>query len=182
MLKIADNRMVLLREALYSDYIVIARLHAENWKKYYRGILSDNYLDNEVEQERLNTWHEQLRLPAVNQQLTVAVVNNEIVGFACLFLDDDPAFGSLLDNLHVLPSQQKSGIGKLLMRECVNKVRDMATIKKMYLWAYEQNVNARKAYGHLDGFCYETIESVNEDGIARKVCRYVWDDVYRVFK
>jgi GNAT superfamily N-acetyltransferase len=173
--------MVLLRDALYSDYTAIAALHAANWQQYYRGILSDNYLDNEVVQDRLHTWDERLRIPAGNQQLTVAIVNNELAGFACLFLDDDPAFGSLVDNLHVSPSKQKTGIGKLLMRECVNKVRDKAAIKKMYLWAYEQNVNARKVYEHLDGFCYETIESVSEDGISRRVCRYTWNDVYRAF-
>jgi ribosomal protein S18 acetylase RimI-like enzyme len=173
--------MILLRDALYSDCTAIAKLHAASWQKFYRGILSDHYLDNEVVQDRLHTWNNRLKVPAANQQLTVATLNNEIAGFACLFLDDDTMFGSLLDNLHVSAQQQKSGIGKLLMKECVKKVRNKGTIKKMYLWAYEQNTDARKVYEHLDGFCYETIESVSEDGIARRVCRYTWDDVFSVF-
>jgi ribosomal protein S18 acetylase RimI-like enzyme len=173
--------MVLLRDAQYSDYTSIAKLHAENWQRYYRGILSDHYLDNEVEQDRLDTWNKRLKHPGDNQLVSIAILNNEIAGFACLFLDDDPAFGSLLDNLHVSTQQQKSGIGKLLMQECAKKIRDKAKIKKMYLWAYESNVNARKVYEHLEGVCYETVESISEDGMARRVCRYTWEDVYRVF-
>ena len=174
--------MVILRDAQFSDHAAIAKLHAANWQQYYRGILSDHYLDNEVGQDRFDVWYKRLSSPAANQQVTVAVFNNEIVGFAGLFLDDDPFFGSLLDNLHVSTQLQKTGIGKLLMQDCAKNVRDRADIKKMYLWAYESNVNARKVYEHLEGVCYETVESRGEDGVNKRVCRYTWNDFSPLFR
>jgi len=169
--------MVILRDAQFSDHTAIAKLHAENWRQHYRGILSDNYLDNEVNEDRFDTWYKRLESPVQNQQVIVAVINNGIVGFSCVFLDDDPVFGSLLDNLHVATQLQKTGVGKLLMQECAKKIRDYADIKKMYLWAYELNKNARKVYEHLQGKCFEIIETRTEDGTNKKVCRYTWDDL-----
>ena len=77
--------MVILRDAQFSDHAAIAKLHAENWQQYYRGILSDNYLDNEVDEDRFDTWYKRLESPVQNQQVIVAVINNKIVGFSCVF-------------------------------------------------------------------------------------------------
>ena len=174
--------MVILREAQFTDHLAIAKLHADNWRQYYRGILSDHYLDNEVEKDRLDTWYKRFASPAPNQQVIVAINNNEIVGFGCLFLDDDPVFGSLLDNLHVSTKQQKTGTGKLLMQECAKKIVELAKMKKIYLWAYEQNIHARQVYEHLRGRNFEVVETRTEDGTPRRVCRYTWDDVSSLLK
>ena len=77
--------MITLREAQFSDHAAIAKLHADNWRQHYRGILSDHYLDNEVEQERLDTWYERLKSPAENQFITMAMLDEYPRGFL-LFL------------------------------------------------------------------------------------------------
>lgn len=168
--------MIQLRQAQPKDYVAIAKLHADNWKLHYRGILSDNYLDNEVDYDRLNTWQQRLLSPTVNQFVTVATSSDIVIGFCCFYLDDDPIFGSLIDNLHVSLDSQKSGIGKRLIKEAAKYISNNATNKKMYLWVYESNLNARLAYEKLGGLNFETVDKENHDGTTSRSCRVIWTD------
>lgn len=169
--------MIHIVEASIDDYPGIAKLHANSWKLHYRGILSDDFLDNKVETERMNVWQDRFSSPAPNQRVSIAKEEDGIVGFACLFLDDDPIFGSLIDNLHVVASRQKSGIGKRLMKNCADIIQQEGTIKKMYLWVYDSNKNAQKAYENVGGKKVETVEKETEEGLKVLVCRYTWDDI-----
>jgi len=166
-----------LKPAKFSDYISIAKLHTESWRQNYRGIYSDQFLNDEVEQNRLNAWRERLSASLANQFVTVAILNDEIVGFSCILINDDPVFGSLLDNLHVSSTVQNSGIGKLLMKACAKTILDKAINSKMYLWVYEANKNARAFYERMNGVCHETTEKQNEDGTYSSTCRYIWEDL-----
>ena len=47
-----------IRKASRRDLAEIARLHALSWRRSYRGLLSDDYLDNEVDQELQRHWTE----------------------------------------------------------------------------------------------------------------------------
>jgi len=169
--------MIKLRPAQFSDHAAIVKLHAESWRQNYRGILSDHFLENEIEGDRAEVWYQRLKFPNKNQIVTIATLDENLVGFSCLFLDDDPVYSTLLDNLHVSMNLQKSGIGKLLMKECAKNICEKSNNRKMYLWVYAANQNARSFYQRLGGINFETLEKQNEDGTASKTCRYVWNDV-----
>jgi GNAT superfamily N-acetyltransferase len=169
--------MITLRPATFSDYAAIAKLHAESWQQTYRGIFTDNFLDNHAEEERSKVWHDRLRHPVNNQLVTVAVQNEIIVAFSCLYLYDDPASGSLLDNLHVASSFQNSGVGKMLMKNCASQILAYCDSHKMYLWVFKLNQNARRIYEHLGGVNVMTEIKETMNGAGVKACKYVWDDV-----
>lgn len=169
--------MIELRPAKFSDYTAIAEIHTESWQKNYRNILSDQFLDGEVEEERLAFWQRRLSSLMASQQVTVATNHDTIVGFSCLFIDYDPLYGTLLDNLHVLHEFQNKGIGKLLMKNCAGMILEKAKDPKMYLWCYEANENARKVYEHLGGNCLHIVRKSNVDETEANACRYVWQDV-----
>jgi ribosomal protein S18 acetylase RimI-like enzyme len=169
--------MLQLRPAHFSDHASIALLHAESWRRTYRGIYSDQFLNEEVEKDRLAVWHGRLNAPADNHETVVAVQENVIVGFACIFLDDDPTHGTLLDNLHVSSHCRKAGIGRLLMQNCARSVLAKGSIPKLYLWVFEMNQNARQFYERVGGANVETILKRNEDGTEAEICRYVWPKV-----
>lgn len=169
--------MIQLRDAQFSDFAAIARLHAESWRKHYRGMMHEDFLKNEVEQERHSVWQERLQSPPGNQDVIVATLDDALVGFACLCLDDDPVYGSLLDNLHVSANVHKSGIGKILLKECAKRIAEKSRDGKMYLWVFARNENARDFYEHLGGRNVETVEKENFDGGKAQVCRYAWNDV-----
>src|SRR5450432_1468977 len=116
--------MIVLREAKFSDHAAISKLHAVSWQQHYRGIFSDHFLDNEVGQFLFDGWYKKLGIANGHQYVTIAVLEETIAGFTCLLINDDSVFGSLLDNLHVSMKLQKSGIGKLLMKNCAQTICD----------------------------------------------------------
>ncbi|MEP7372686.1 MAG: GNAT family N-acetyltransferase [Chitinophagaceae bacterium] len=172
--------MIKLRQAQFADYTAIAKLHADNWRQNYRGILSDEYLDKEVEQDRLDTWYGRLKSPAENQLVTMATLDETIAGFCCVYLNDDPVFGSYIDNLHVATHLQKSGIGRVLIKDCAAKICEHSNSEQMYLWVFESNKNARFFYERVGGTNFETLEKKNEDGTVSQTCRYTWNDVSKL--
>jgi hypothetical protein len=46
------KEMLIIREATSADYKTITNIHTNNWQSSYAGILSDDYLQNIVPQER----------------------------------------------------------------------------------------------------------------------------------
>lgn len=168
--------MIRLRDAQFSDYAAIAKLHADNWKETYRGILSDHYLDHVVEKDRLDTWRQRLKSPPENQHITIATSDDVIVGFCCVYLNEDPIYGSLIDNLHVAQGFQRLGIGKMLVAASAGYVCTKAGNNKMYLWVFEANRNARIAYQSMEGVNVETVDKENPDGTTSRTCRIFWPD------
>jgi GNAT superfamily N-acetyltransferase len=169
--------MIELRDAQFEDYPSIAKLHADNWKRHYRGIYTAEFLDKEVDNNRLNLWYNRLKEPTSNQQIIIAVLDERIVGLSGFYLAEDSVFGSYLDNLHVAHSIQGFGIGKRLLRETAKRILDKADSQKMYLWVFKLNEDARRVYDRLGGENFETAEKQIEDGSKAQVCRYVWQDV-----
>lgn len=169
------------QDANFLDYPAIAKLHADNWKRHYRGIYSDYFLDHEVEKDRLNTWRQRLTAPTTDQQIIIATQDEAIVGLACFYLNEHPQFGTYLDNLHVALPMQGSGIGRQLMQACAQRIVDRALGKNMYLWVFEANVSARRVYDRLGGQDFETEERKTEDGSKALIHRYVWQDVTILF-
>ena len=176
------HAVIKLRSAELSDFETIANLHTDNWRKNYRGILSEDYLNNALEKDRLDTWYRRLSSPSGNQIVTVATVDSLFAGFCCVYIDDDPVFGSLIDNLHVSSNLQRSGIGKILIIDSARKVYERAQVKKMYLWVFEANKNARIVYERLGGTNFETIDKENPDGTSSKTCRIVWEDLTKLLQ
>ena len=167
--------MIELKDARLEDYSAIAKLHADSWKKYYRGMYSDEFLDNDVYQNRLHVWHERLSSPALNQQVIIASDEKTISGFACIYINNDPVFGTLLDNLHVTSFIQGSGIGKMLIKEAARRSYEKDEHSKFYLWVLELNANARRFYENLGATNFETVDKRNPDNSVSKACRYTWN-------
>lgn len=173
--------MLEMRPAIFDDYPAIANLHTISWQQHYHGIFSKYFLNNQVERNRWVLWHRRMSVPLENQRVTVAIHDNALVGFACLFLDDDPVFGSLLDNLHVAASHHGLGIGRSLIETCARQLLSSNT-SKLYLWVFEKNEKAKSFYERLGGIHVENIETKLEDGSSAVACRYVWHDVSNLIR
>src|ERR1700678_3784517 len=52
-----------IRIAQQEDSVAIAAVHAASWRGSYRGILSDEYLNEKLESERLSIWKRRLGFP-----------------------------------------------------------------------------------------------------------------------
>jgi len=103
---------MLIREANERDVMTIANLHAESWRSVYRGLMTDDYLDSRIQSERLAVWQERFSATAHKSMFVLlAELSTRAVGFVCVFPEEDPVFGSHLDNLHVTPELTGRGIG-----------------------------------------------------------------------
>src|SRR5439155_6398460 len=85
------------RVAGFSDAESIATLHADSWRRHYRGAYSDAFLDGDVTADRLAVWADRLRTPDLGCRTIVADDGGGLVGFAHTVFDDDPSWGALLD-------------------------------------------------------------------------------------
>ena len=135
-----------LRLAGRSDAKAVGALHAASWQAAYRGALSDAYLDRDVVADRAALWEGRLGLPSSRQHVVVAHDGGSLLGFACVFLDEDPVWGSLLDNIHVHPKAHRGGLGSRLLRAvaglCVSSAPDCG----LYLSVLENNLAAQQFY------------------------------------
>jgi hypothetical protein len=71
-LRVAHEDNVQVRVASAADAEAIARLHADRWRRHYRGAYSDAFLDSGVQANRMALWTERLREPGPPSDMIVA--------------------------------------------------------------------------------------------------------------
>jgi ribosomal protein S18 acetylase RimI-like enzyme len=143
------------REATASDAHGIARLHAESWRRNYRGAFSDAFLDGPVIDDRTAVWTDRLSRPRSDQYTVVADADGRVAGFAHVIFDADLTWGSVLDNLHVDHAYNRQGVGAALMAQTSGVLVRRSAPTGFYLWVLEQNVAAQGFYRAQGGSCVE---------------------------
>ena len=115
-----------IRKALISDIKQIARVHVDSWRTAYKGIMSDEYLDNLSCDNRERNWKKRL------------FENKE-----------DKQHEGILYTLYILEPYQRIGIGRELVKSVVERLKEDG-INSLKLWAFEDNPS-RKFYEKLGG-------------------------------
>ena len=168
--------MITFRSGRREDYKLVANLHAESWKASYRGIVSDHYLDHEVEQERFDTWKAIMEKDDPNLHLIIVEKGQKACGFAGIYLNRSRHWGSYIDNLHVLKPHQGRGIGAQLMRRSADWIHLNSSDRRFYLWVYTANLKARTFYEKMRCQYKDTKMVENPGGGKAEIIRCVWDE------
>lgn len=174
-----------LRHGGVSDVEAIADLHARSWRKTYRGLFSDAFLDGPVFAERRALWSQRLSTwDRARNVVLLAERDGALTGFASVMLDVEPEWGARLDNLHVDPDGKGRGIGRTLLQGAARWVlagdaHDPGKPKApmLHLMVFEGNVAARGFYDAMNGECVEQREVTVEDGTRLVELRYLWRDL-----
>ena len=175
----ADRDAPRFRLAGPDDAEAIAKLHAESWRRHYRGAYSDAFLDGDVVADRLAVWTDRLREPDPHR-CTMLAENGRLVGFVNTVFDEDPTWGALLDNMHVVHGHKRRGIGSRLLTLTVEAMVERSERTGLYLWVLEQNVDARAFYEARAGRCVGREPVTPPGGIASRITgspaklRYAW--------
>lgn len=170
------------RGARPEDSQAIGELHADSWRRHYRGAYADSFLDDDVTEVLVGMWTERLASPAPRAHTVVAEDGRGVAGFAHTWFDGDPTWGALLDNLHVRFDLKGQGVGTRLMGLTARAVHDWSPSSGLYLWVLEQNVAAQAFYAARGGECVERGAVPPPVGDpshlnGRPAClRYVWRD------
>jgi len=169
------------RRAGAGDAEQVALLHADSWRRNYRGAYADSYLDGDLVADRRAVWS--ARLAASTGTATILAEDGDrLVGFVHVALDDDPAWGSLVDNLHVTHDQRRTGVGTQLLAHSARAVTEQAASDALYLWVLEQNAAAQQFYRACGAVCVGTAmasppggDPTRLNGTPRKL-RMAWPD------
>lgn len=140
-----------IRVAEYSDYEQIAHLQAKNWKNYYRGIMDEAYLLEDVEDDRKLIWQTRLINPPMNQHVILAEDNGQLCGFICAFGNHDFEKGSIIESLNITPEYQELGYKQQLLTEMVIWIERYFPDTGIYVEIGEQNVEGQSFYDKLGG-------------------------------
>ncbi len=168
--------MIVYRMATSKDALPVAKLHAENWQRHYRGVLSDAFLDEFVYEDRKSVWLKRFQSPTPDQFVLLAEEEGQLRGFLCAYLNYDVTYGVLLDNLHVSSTYKSKGIGTALMQRLAKKLNEKR-LDKMYLWVLEQNTDAEGFYESLGGVVLETIEETEVGDCLTMKTRIYWESI-----
>ncbi|WP_042410392.1 GNAT family N-acetyltransferase [Streptacidiphilus carbonis] len=182
------SRRLRLRTAVPGDAEQVALLHADSWRRHYRGAYADSYLDGHVLAERRAVWSSRLADPAPPGTLTIIAEDGDaaLVGFVHTIFDADDHWGSLIDNLHVAHGRQRTGTGAALLTRAAEVVAARAAANSMYLWVLEQNTAAQRFYGALGGTSVETAPVPPPGGVPDRLTgspnclRIAWPDARRL--
>jgi GNAT superfamily N-acetyltransferase len=167
-----------IRAAGLADADAIAQLHVHSWQTAYRGILSDEFLRGDLHENRRVLWHTRLSdTHRADQLVLVDEQGGALLGFACAYLEADPEWGCLLDNLHVVPDLKGKGLGRQLMSAVAQHVLRSNPHGRLHLWAYEQNLAARRFYEHLGGVNTLRHAELALDGTQVNAIRYCWSEL-----
>jgi len=176
----SSNGTILYRDARNSDAESVATLHAESWKRHYRGVLLDSFLNNEVLADRLAVWRQRLSNSRHDAFTIIAEQQALVVGFVHVILDDDPAWGALLENLHISFELKRKGIGRALMIQAAARLLQRGR-QKFYLWVFDQNITAQRFYAALGGITSEScVRGPLPGGSYALAHRIAWTDASMV--
>ena len=134
------------REATLNDAEVIAKLHLDSWRKNYCNDLSKEYLEYFAQAERYQLWNQRLRTPKENQRVILAEDRGSIVGFACIYIDENEKWGSYLDNFHIAEAYQNKGIGTTLLGQVFKRCKIEAKKTGLCLLVNQSNKKAQNFY------------------------------------
>jgi len=107
-----------------------------------------------------------------------AFQSDAVVGFVHMILEEDPHWGTLLDNLHMTYGLKRHGIGRRLLTEAARElVQRCPADSRFYLWVLAQNTVTQAFYASCGGTRVETTLSEPFPGGGRALSHHMaWPD------
>lgn len=174
-LTMSETKIQKTRMATLADAPAIAEIHAASWRNTYNNVLTGVYLSNIVPAERMEVWNDRLQNPKSDQCVMVAEIDDEVVGFVCVYSRENPEWGSYLDNLHVRSSHQSMGIGKSLLTEAIRWCHEIEPASGMCLLVNQDNLKAQEFYKGLGARNAKEGVWNAPDGSIVPTYWFVWD-------
>ncbi|MGE5157357.1 MAG: GNAT family N-acetyltransferase [Gemmatimonas sp.] len=172
---------IIIRPATEADAAAIAAIHAASWRDAYAHILAAEFLSGDVEDDRRAVWSQRLRDQPSAQLVNIAFdPAGRARAFVCSYCDVDPVWGSLIDNLHVLPQARGQGIGERLLRAAVAQLSERASGFGLHLWVFEANVAGLRFYTRMGGRVVERDYSRIPAAGGKPVLRVHWPTLTQI--
>jgi ribosomal protein S18 acetylase RimI-like enzyme len=179
-----DNHTIKIRQATIADASAIARVHIDTWRRTYRGIVPDDYLDAMSYERGTNNWENRIEEAAESKWFIYVAINetNQVVGFISGGPNriDDPVYKGELYAIYILQSYQGLGIGRRLTQALVKSLL-AAGIQPMMLWVFEKNASSRRFYESIGGQLLKN-NWFEIGGVSLEEVSYGWPDMQVLLK
>ena len=106
-----DQGTVTRRPIVAADAGTVADFHATSWSAY-RGTSATSTSDADVAADRQEAWNQPAGLAVDSHFGFIAESAGQAVGFVFMLGAEDARWGTLIDNLHVVPGMKGRGIGR----------------------------------------------------------------------
>lgn len=163
----------MIREATLEDAKDIAKIIFESWKVTYRGIISDEYLDNMSFEERINKWKRMLS--DERKSYTKVSIQDGVINGVIRFGNSEDMVENCTGEIYALYvdiNKKRNGIGKSLFECAKNILKEKH--KNVILWCAKENYPSIEFYKKMGGeiITERTIKidnvSIEEVGIIYK--------------
>jgi RimJ/RimL family protein N-acetyltransferase len=166
-----QNETVTVRPATPTDVEGIARVHTASFRRAYRGLVPDSYLDALRWEDRLPQW---TRVMSEGSTVVVAADDGTVVGVAAVGpARDEDLQGSgdyELYAIYVVPRLWGTGLGSRLLEAALATVPASAPV--VTLWVLAGNERGRRFY-QRHGFVTDgTVKTADIGGAALEEVRY----------
>lgn len=139
-----------IKRAGIEDADAIAALHTASWRNFYKDILPNTYLDNEIENERTEFWQHKLSNLPQGDLVLITRSGGALSGFIWVARNADPDYDTMIEALHVHSRMRGRGIGTRLIADAVQRlIEDGAS--SVCLRVFDANQQAVDFYQRLGG-------------------------------
>ncbi|MBR3817500.1 MAG: GNAT family N-acetyltransferase [Clostridia bacterium] len=166
---------MLIRNATVGDICSIAELYISNHKSTYRGLVSDEYLDNLTVDSAVIKWSEYLS--DKKNRIWVAFENDTFLGFLASMPDSMSEKIWYLDSLHICEGSRGKGIGSALIKT-VGRYALKNGYDKMSVCVVKGNDSAKKLYIKLGARPLLSFEDKFDNSRVNSE-KLLWDDLER---
>ncbi len=170
------TRVHAVRAASRGDVPALAELHAASWRRTYRGVFRDAFLDGPVVEDRRRVWTDRMENPDARQLVLVGTVEGAVQGLVCAYAEADVGWGVFIDNLHVAAPSQGTGLGSALLRAAAEWACRQRPHLPPYLWVLAPNLAAQRFYEARGATRREAVVRENPGGGTATYLRHVWTD------
>jgi len=171
----SQNAMqISIREAVESDAQSIAHVDLESRRAAYRGILPESYLKTLSFGENRENWEKRLR-EFGTFVLLAEDTTGKLIGYiyAGRARKPDANYAGEVYAIYLLPSHQRGGIGRSLMRSAAQRLSSMG-IHSLLIWVLGANP-ARNFYEALGGTYLRSAPN-HVAGLTLEGVAYGWKD------
>lgn len=135
----------MFRDCTAEDTGLISHIYATSWRRAYRGMIADHYLDRLPD----DYWVTPVRSWLMSGQLSGKLVYDDKCPIgACLYgTGRDEAYqdwGEIV-SLYMLPDQTGKGFGSALINACLGDLRKEG-FRRFYVWVIDQNEAGKQFY------------------------------------
>lgn len=143
---------LIIRNAIVDDIEEVARLHVNSWYETYKGIISQNYLENM--KNNINKRIERMKNEFNLRTMIIAELNGEIVGFSEFVFSNKFSIDLDIDcelcGLYIKNGYKNLGLGTKIFDYVINLFKEQNK-KKMGLWCVKENIQAISFYQKKGG-------------------------------